>query len=292
MLIKSLLDSLARSLSEAGIADADLEARFMLQHILNCSRTRLFLKMSDPFPDSLSDRLQEMLARRLQREPLAYVLGEWDFRGLTLTVGPEVLIPRPETEQLVDRVAVLVRENVLSAFRQALDVGCGSGAIAVSLLKEKLAEQVIALDVSVPALQVCRQNARRHEVTDRLGLVAADLEWMPFDGQFDLVVANLPYIDTKEIDALMPEVSRFEPRSALDGGGRGEELFCKLAAVLEQILRPGGYVVLEIGADQKNFIIELFQGRQYDSLAVLPDYSGLPRIFSARRLPTAVTQII
>ena len=119
--------------------------------------------------------------------------------------------------------------------------------------------------------------------TNIAGLVAADLRRFPFRGQFYLVVGNLPYIDSSEIDTLMPEVARFEPRLALDGGEAGTKLFRELAGGLERILRPGGYLVLEIGADQRNFIVELFQGRQYDSPTVLTDYAGLSRIFAVRR---------
>lgn len=277
-----MLDSLSRSLTEAGIVDAELEARFMLQHVLNCNRAQLFLDMSAPLPIFLEDKLQGMLARRMRREPLAYLLGEWDFRGLTLAVGPEVLIPRPETEQLVDAVSA---RGGAAVFPRGLDVGCGSGAIAISLLKECIVGEVVAMDISAAALRVCRENAKRHGVMDKMSLVEADLRQMPFGRKFDLVVANLPYIDSMEIDTLMPEVSCFEPRLALDGGRSGTELFVELAATLEQILLPGGYLVLEIGADQKNFIVELFRGRQYDSQEVLHDYAGLPRIFSARKLP-------
>ena len=286
MQIKAVLDSLSSTLSKAGIADAELEVQFMLQHVLKCSRGQLFLKMANSLPESLFVQLQGLLARRMQREPLAYILGEWDFRGLTLAVGPDVLIPRPETEQLVDAVASLfANAKGRMNSQRALDVGCGSGAIAISLLKEGLVSQVVAMDISEHALMLCQANAKRNAVTDKMSLVAADLRQMPFIGQFDLVVGNLPYIDSNEIDTLMPEVSCFEPRLALDGGLHGTALFVELAAVLERILRPGGFLVLEIGADQENFIIELFQNRLYDSLAVLPDYAGLPRIFSARRHP-------
>lgn len=286
MQIKAALDSLSRSLAKAGFADAEVEAVFMLQHLLQCSRAQLFLKMPAPMPAHLAERLQDMLTRRLAREPLAHVLGEWDFRGLTLAVGPEVLIPRPETEQLVDEVARLVTAaGEAGQLYRVLDVGCGSGAIAISLVKEGLVSRVVAMDVSTAAMQVCRENAIRHAVMDKMGLVAADLRYLPFTGRFDLVVGNLPYIDSTEIDSLMPEVAWFEPRLALDGGRCGTERFSELATVLDRVLRPGGYVVLEIGADQKDFIVELFQARQYDSLAVLSDYGGLPRIFSARRRP-------
>lgn len=256
----------------------------MLQHLLKCSRAQLCLKMDDPMPAALAEQMQDMLDRRLQREPLAYILGEWDFRGLTLAVGPAVLIPRPETEQLVDAVAALVMaEGGGGQVRLALDVGCGSGAIAISLLKERLAAQVVGVDISPAALKVSSENAVRHAVADRIFLVTADLRQMPFAGQFDLIVGNLPYIDSQEIEALMPEVACFEPRCALDGGLQGTELFTYLAHALDLLLRPGGYVFLEIGADQRNFIVELFQNRQYDSLVVLSDYAGLPRIFSARK---------
>jgi release factor glutamine methyltransferase len=215
---------------------------------------------------------------------LAYILGEWDFRGRTFLVNPSVLIPRPETEQLVDAVGELARGPGGSGkFRRLLDVGCGSGAISVSLALENLADSAVAMDISQPALGVAAENARRHGVGGRTRFVRADLCHLPFGRSFDLVVANLPYIASGEIEHLMPEVSLFEPRCALDGGVSGTSLLQCLAEGLEQVLVLGGWVVLEIGADQEHFAVELFSVLRYDHVAVIKDYAGLPRILQARQ---------
>jgi len=284
MQIGKLLHHLTVELRGAGIEDAGLEAEFMLRHLLGCNRSELYMHLHKEFDTGRLKYLYGMLERRRSREPLAYILQEWDFRGLPFKVTPAVLIPRPETEQLVDEVICLCKEKRQGRqFERILDVGCGSGVIAVSLALEKVAAEIVAIDISGKALQVARQNALDHGVMGDIRFVRGDLRSMPFKKCFDLVVANLPYIDSGDIARLMPEVKDHEPKSALDGGVFGTVYFQELADELEGILTGGGWVALEIGIDQENFIIELFSSGKYDSISVLKDYSGIPRIFLAEK---------
>jgi len=278
--IRKQLDAIADALREAGIEEAEMEAEFLLRHLLDCDRAQLFMLATEKLSEAQLAQLQAMVARRLSREPLAYILGEWDFLGRTFLVNRSVLIPRPETEQLVDSICNLVGTG---KFNRLLDVGCGSGAIAISLALEEITGEVVAMDISSEALEVAAENARRLGASERVDFVRGDLRRLPFSCSFDLVVANLPYIASAEIEHLMPEVSRFEPRSALDGGISGTSLLQSLAEGLGDVLSQGGWVALEIGADQEDFVVELFTRLQYDRVAVLKDYAGLPRILQARR---------
>jgi len=284
MQIRKQLIATAEALRQAGIDDAGIEAEFLLRHVLGCDRTALFLRAQEVLSEEKSAKLAAMVSRRLRREPLAYILGEWDFCGRTFLVNTSVLIPRPETEQLVEAVVELAEKSANSGkFVRLLDVGCGSGAIAISLALDGIAGEVVAMDIASEALEVAANNARRFGLSERMGFVRGDLRRLPFSRSFDLVVANLPYIASADIEHLMPEVSRFEPRSALDGGISGTALLQSLAEGLEGVLARGGWVAFEIGADQEDFVIELFNRLQYDRVAVLKDYAGLPRILQARR---------
>jgi release factor glutamine methyltransferase len=284
MQIGKLLHYLTEELRGAGIEDAELEAEFILLHLLGCNRSKLYMHLRREFDAEQLENLHVMLERRRLREPLAYIFQEWDFRGLPFKVTPAVLIPRPETEQLVDWVISLWKKKRQGRrFERILDVGCGSGVISVSLALERIAAAIVAMDISLEALQVARQNALDHGVMDDIRFIQGDLRNMPFKKHFDLVVANLPYIDSGEVARLMPEVKDHEPREALDGGTLGTVYFLELADELEGILTGGGWVALEIGADQEDFIIELFSSRNYDSIFVLKDYASMPRIFFAQK---------
>jgi release factor glutamine methyltransferase len=275
----------AQRLRQAGIEDAELEASLLVGHLLHLSRARVFLDEAE-VADEMRQTFEQALARRLNREPLAYILGEQEFWSLPFCVNRDVLIPRPETELLLETALQTMRaEGRDPASVRALDMGTGSGVIAVVLALELPGAMVATLDISPAAQFVARKNAQRHGVGSQISFVVSD--WLaairpqPF---FDLVVTNPPYVAREALAGLQPEVSRFEPRLALDGGPGGGEVIRRFAGDLACVLRPAGHFFMEIGADQADFVRDLFSSfTEFTGLAVYADYAGLPRILHARR---------
>lgn len=278
-----------RQLELAGVESAALEVELLLGFCLGKNRTGLFLAATEEVNEGQEQQFLTLLARRAGHEPTAYILGEMEFWSLPFWVTPDVLIPRPETEFLLETVLALVRsEKWLSG--PVLDLCCGSGVIAIILARET-GRPVTAVDISAPALQVALQNARRHQVADRLALVQADLlsAFAPRP-LFSLVVSNPPYVSREEMrDGLQPEVMLFEPHLALDGGVRGLGIIKRIRNTLPRVLRPGGDFFMEIGADQGQEVMQLFNGhdageKTFEQVKVLQDYTGRDRVFHARRV--------
>jgi len=250
-------------------------AQALLAHVVGRGRAWLFAHSEEPLSPADARRFVDLLERAAAGEPLAHLVGEREFYTLPFTVTPDVLIPRPETESLVDVVLVWVERRDLRAPR-IVDVGTGSGAIAVTLAVKLPAAHIAAVEISEPAIRVAQANAARHGVADRVGLVLGSL-LDPLAGPFDVIVANLPYINQEEIDAL--EVGRWEPRVALDGGSDGLRLIAGLLEQAPERLAPGGLLALEIGYDQGPRVVQMcraaFPGAR---VTLLPDLAGLDRI--------------
>lgn len=271
-------------LKEAEVADAEIESSLLLAHLLGLSRTQVLLHEED-LADHILVRFEECLVRRLNREPLAYIIGEQEFWSLPFHVNKDVLIPRPETELLIEIALRVLEGEGQEPAGSILDMGCGSGVISIVLALELPKAAIYALDISPAALMIARDNARRHGVDERIAFVNTDwlsaLQAKPF---FDLVITNPPYVARESFATLQPEVSRFEPRLALDGGVRGREVMSAFAGDIAAVLKPGGRFFMEIGADQGEFVLDLFSSfDQFDGLTVYEDYAGLPRIFHGRR---------
>lgn len=281
----NLYQSGVSRLRQAEIEDAEIEASLLLGHLLNLSRARVFLH-AEQLPDSVVRDFEHYLSRRLTREPLAYILGEQEFWSLPFYVNNDVLIPRPETELLLEIVLQVLRgeEQDLQSGR-VLDMGTGSGVIPIVLALELPQAFVCTLDISYAAQVVARKNAARHNVLDRVSFISSDwLAGIRRTPLFDLVVTNPPYVARESFAGLQPEVSLFEPRLALDGGQGGGEVIARFAGDVAAVLKPGGRFFMEIGADQSHFVMDLFSSfPEFDGLTVYEDYAGLPRIFHARR---------
>jgi release factor glutamine methyltransferase len=251
-----------------------LEAQLLLGHVLQQSRTWVLSHPEFALQPEQLEALTPLLERLVSREPLPYLLEKTEFYGLTFTVSPFVLIPRPETELLVEEALKWLHAN--TGRRRAVDVGTGSGAITVALAVRCPDIQILAVDRSRPALEIARKNIEAHGLSDRVRLVQSDL-LAGAAGRFDLVCANLPYIPTGKLPELA--VSRYEPRLALDGGEDGLRLVERLLADLPRILVPGGLALLEIEAGQEESSLAL--SRKFFPEAkssVLEDLSAQPRL--------------
>jgi release factor glutamine methyltransferase len=242
--------------------------------VLSTTRSGLYADSRRELTDEGSSTLESLVARRARREPLAYVLGEWGFRRLTLAVDSRVLVPRPETEVVVERGLALVAG--IEAPR-VLDVGTGSGAIALAVADEHAGALVTGIDASEEALAVARENARRTGL--RVELHRVDLfDGLP-PGPWDLVVSNPPYVGPDEIDGLEPEVRDWEPRAALVGEGATESV----AASALDVLVESGALVLEASAHGAAGVADLLRGLGYEDVAVTRDLAGRPRVVEGKR---------
>ena len=271
--IHTLEQSTSR-LEDAGCESPRVDAEILLAHVLGTNRAGLYAESRRRLTESEERALESLLERRVQREPLAYVLGEWGFRRLALLVDPRVLVPRPETEIVVGRALALIAG--LEEPR-VLDVGTGSGAIALAIADEHPGARVTGIDVSGDALDVARANARRAGLS--VALLRADLfEGLP-DGPWDLVVANPPYVAPDEIDGLEAEVREWEPRTALVGEGATEAI----ASSALGVLREGGALVLETASGEARRIAELLRSLGYVDIGVTRDLAGHERVVEGRR---------
>ena len=254
------------------IGSARLEAELLLAATLGLDRVGLYVNFERPLDASELASFREQVQRRAQREPVQYILGETEFWSLTLNVSPAVLVPRADTEVLVEEALTRIEGPA-----RILDVGTGSGAIAIALAHEKTATIVTALDCSEAALEIARANSERNGVADRLTCVVGDLADLPL-GPFEMVVSNPPYIPTADCEELMPEVRDHEPRLALDGGADGLTAYRQLAAQAGKILVPGGWMLVEVGIDQAADVAALFVVAGLTDVHHRDDYSGIPRV--------------
>jgi release factor glutamine methyltransferase len=266
--------AIARELGESGVPSPRVDAEHLVAHVLGISRSELYVADQALTEDQL-ERLRSVRERRQRREPLAYVLGEWGFRRLTLEVDRRVLIPRPETEVLVERCLERMRDVPEP---RVLDLGVGSGAIALAIAEEHQGARVLAVDRSADALAVARANLARSFVDGRVELRRGDL-LAGVAGPFDLVVANPPYVSPEEYETLQPEIRLYEPREALVGVGVGAEI----AGAARDVLAPGGWLLLECGDGQAEGLAAQLQALGYQEVATTPDLAGRERIVEARR---------
>lgn len=263
-------------LDQGGVAEARLTAEVLLCHALR--RERVYLYSHPEHELSTVEWLHygRYLHERLKGKPTQYITRRQEFFGREFVVSAEVLIPRPETEHVVERAAAVAREA-----RRVLDIGTGSGALAVTLALERGREVVVATDISAGALRVARENARR--LGAAIGLVRTDLA-AGLGGAFDLIVSNPPYIPESEIEHLQHEVRDWEPRVALAGGADGAEPYRRIVPEAERLLRPGGWLIFEIGFQIEEAVRAAF-GPRWADIETGCDLAGLPRVISARYAP-------
>ena len=279
--VRPLLAEAVARLTAAALPTARQDAEWLLGSVLGMERFALYLDPATAVAPAAADRFRALVARRAGHEPLQHLLGFEDFRGLRLRVTPDVLIPRPETEGLVEWALELIETgpSLLAA-----DIGTGSCAIACALVSARADLRVLATDVSPAALAVAADNVRALGLADRVRLLAGDL-LEPLGtarGALDLIVANLPYLASAVIPTLPREVRDFEPRAALDGGADGLQVLRRLVTAAPAVLRSGGWLVLEIGEDQAGALASLMAAEGLVDIAARRDLRGAERYVAGR----------
>jgi release factor glutamine methyltransferase len=256
------------------------DAELLLAHALNWERATLFAHVDDPMPEAQAASFDGLVARRAEGEPIQYILAEAEFYGLTFRVTPDVLIPRPETEHVVETVIEL---SPCFTDPRIVDVGCGSGAIAVAVAHSLPNAQVTATEVSLPALTIARENARRNGVAERIRFVEGDLLAPSGDERFDIVASNPPYVATADRTSLAVEVREHEPALALFAGENGLDVIRRLIPQAFAALVPGGSLVMEIGHDQSTAVQGLLQESGFEAVCFVHDLQGIARVARAQR---------
>ncbi len=274
--ISETLKIAAEVLRQSGIAEPRREANSLLAFTLQKDRTFLIAYSEYELSGEEEKRFREFLQRRAKREPFQHITGKQEFYGLDFEVTKDVLIPRPETELIVENAVKILPENA-----KFCEVGIGSGCISVSILHEIKTASAIGLDVSEKALQIAGKNAETHNVFDRLELKISDVFNILQTEKFNLIVSNPPYISSKDIKSLQAEVRDFEPLSALTDGADGLSIIKKIVDDAPQFLKPRGFLLMEIGFGQAHEVKQMFSSNIWQSVEVLPDLQNIPRIVKA-----------
>lgn len=275
MNIAEALKHTANALTEAHVPEPVRESSLLIEHAID--RNRAFV-VAHPEYELVEEELQRLcnaVQRRTSHEPYQYIVGRQEFYGLEFRVTPDVLIPRPETEMLVEKSLELVRDLPSPRF---LEIGIGSGCIAVSILKNLPAASAVGVDVSKEALEVARSNATRHSVDARLRLEAGDVYDRLAAERYDLIVSNPPYVPSSDLAGLQPEVRDHEPHVALSDGGDGLSIVKRIIHGAPSFLKPGGWLLIEIGFSQAGEVRKMVAAETWESLDILPDLQGIPRM--------------
>jgi len=279
-----ILEVIQRStdfLAKKGVESPRLQVELLLAHLLKMPRLQLYLSFERVLTSTELDSLRALVQRRGQREPLQYIVGSTSFCGLEIALNRHALIPRPETELLAERAWTFLQKKEQEP--SALEIGTGSGCLAITLAHRVPQARVLATDISGPVLELAKQNAETHQVSNRIEFRQGDLfEAVPAGAQFDLIVSNPPYIPTARIETLEVEVREHEPRGALDGGKDGQDFYRHLAAEAAAYLRPEGCIMLELDDEGAPETLKIFLSEEWVIESVAKDDHGHERILTAR----------
>jgi release factor glutamine methyltransferase len=277
--ISEILNKATRILQTSGIAEPRREANSLLAFALGKDRTFLITRSDYELSDDEGANFQAVLRRRAAREPLQYITGRQEFYGLDFVVTPDVLIPRPETEMIVENAVEILKPRKEARF---CEIGVGSGCISVAILHNVETASAIGLDVSAEALKIAGLNAENHRAAERLDLKISDIFAALTDEKFDLIVSNPPYIPREDIPNLQAEVRRFEPLNALTDGGSGLSIIERIVRDAPRFLKPEGFLLMEIGFGQAEAVKSLFDAKLWQAVEVLPDLQNIPRTVKAQ----------
>ena len=257
-----------------------LDSEIILAHTLNLSRTDLWTQDKRVLSESEKKIAKKNVERRLNREPVSLIVGHQEFWSLDFVVDGNVLTPRPETELVIETAL----NCISSRNARILDLGTGSGALAVTMAKEVPECKVSAIDIDPNALSIAKENAVRHGVADRIEFVCADLIKSAWSGYFSIILSNPPYIKSADIKKIMPEVQNYEPKKALDGGITGLAFYRAIIPMAIDRLEENGFLILEIGHDQADEVTALLNNFScYQNIKVIQDYSGYDRVVKAQK---------
>jgi release factor glutamine methyltransferase len=280
----------ANKLRQAGVSEARREAGSLAAHVLKRDRSFILSHAEDPFGAEQLEQFYGYLERRSRGEPLQYIMGRQEFFGLEFEVTSDVLIPRPETELLVEAALKLLARSKVAPF--ICDVGTGSGCVAITLLHElrKIpGTHAVAIDISPAALTVAKRNAARHSVSDRLDFIISDCfssldPANPLQSFFDLIVSNPPYVEERALAGLQREVRDYEPQVALTAGPDGLMIIRRLLLEAGDFLKTGGYLLFEIGFTQSAAVEQMIDGQKWKLLDIFPDLQGIPRTVALQKV--------
>lgn len=279
--IRELMKWTIDHLRQKGFEDARLNVELLLAHALDLPRIQLYLHFDKPLTAEELKRFRAFYERRLRHEPVQYIVGSTNFMGLQFKIDPRVLIPRPETETLIEQVMVASPQTLSGQPLHIFEIGTGSGNIAVALAKYIKHASITTVDNNREALEVAQQNACLHAVDSQIHFIQADIFQNTFDlkgMQFDMVVSNPPYIAQHEWEQLQPEVRDYEPRSALTDGDDGFTFYRRIITLLPTVLKQGGQVVFEVGFDQADRLINGLKECGFEQLRAVLDLQGIPRV--------------
>jgi release factor glutamine methyltransferase len=283
--VGELLDWTAGYLAQNRSEFPRLDAEVLLAHALGCRRIELYTRYTETATPEVRQRFRELINKRIEGCPVAYLVGRKEFFSLPLEVSPAVLIPRPESEFVVIECLRFAKEMPEPA---VLDIGTGSGNLAVAIAQQHKTAHVTTVDISPPALEIARRNADKHGVADRISFLQGDLfAPAPPGAKFDFIVSNPPYIPHDDIAGLAVGVRDYEPHLALDGGPDGYAVFDRLIAEAKDYLKPGGYLIIEIGAPQEKAARAKLAAAGYELADTIHDYSGHPRVLRATLRPAS-----
>jgi len=283
--VSEAISLLAQAFHTAGIEAADVDGRLLVGHALHLDRARLIAQSDRILEAREINVISALAARRLKREPVSRILGQKEFWSIALAITPDVLVPRPETETVVEgALDFVVRGGLRMEKLRILDIGTGSGALLLALLRELPNATGTGTDISTGALKVARENAARCGVEGRCTFVVCDIASV-VEGPFDLLVSNPPYIAHNEITSLAPEVKNYDPTVALDGGDDGLAAYRAIAADAKRLLAPGARMFVELGAGQEAAVRDLFTNVGLIVGIARTDLAGIPRVLGAGFVP-------
>ena len=269
-----------------GIGNARLDAEILLSHTFMRDRAWLIIHRDESLDESQRSLFEDAVNRRARREPLQYITGKQEFWGLDFSVTPDVLIPRPETELVVEAALKIIHTGGKQV--TIVDLCAGSGCIAVSLAKETDAARIFATDKSDRALAVARENARKHDVSDRIRFLEGDLfgplAELDLHGMVDIIVSNPPYVRSGDLSALQPEVKDFEPKLALIAGPKGTEIQQRIIGTAPEFLKKSGALIMEMGQGQSDALMGMVNDAgRYEIPEIMKDLAGIERVLVARK---------
>jgi len=281
------INNAATLLSTAGITNARLDAEVLLSHIILKDRVWLITHRDDVLDDNHQREFADVIRRRTRREPLQHIIGNQEFWGLEFIVSPDVLIPRPETEFIIEAALAIVQDRNTPV--RIIDLCTGSGCIAVSLAKELTAARVIATDASEKAIAAALENTRRHGVSERIRFLLGDLfeplEELDIRGQIDIIVSNPPYVQAGDLSTLQPEVRDYEPEMALIAGPGGTEIATRIIQLAPVYLKKNGTLIMEMGLGQAEALTRMVEATgAYGDRELLKDLAGIERVIVARKV--------